>query len=686
MNDPQTQPPASASITISTGQAASALAPGSRLGTFEIQRVVSRSASTVVYLASDHALDITVAIQEYLPGRFVQRDAGQQLHALQPWHEEVIGRGLRAFVAEARMLARCDHPSLVRVSALIETHGTAYRVMPLYEGQRLVDLRRDMRIAPDEASLRVLLDGLLGALEAIHRTGHVHGGVAPANILLLSDDRPLLLGPGAADREIASDLVESLMAGLESSFAPPDSARRLAAEADPQLNGVWGDLFALAEVVRFCITGELPAASGARREREALASTIARKFEPASQPRYSAAFLSTLDAATSQAAADRPHSAAQFRDWLDSGVARKPKPAVMPVEAAAEVPVRVAPTLSRANEPTLAPTPMPTPTPIAKPKPTPTPTPTLTRTPIPPPPPPPPPLFVPSAAAATESSLLSERPTSWPDLPDVASMTADRAPWGPDPLTPKRTWSAAARRRWRIALIGGALVLVGLGIVAVASGGWDWIGVMRQARFTQAATQSVTAAPPPEPAPAVVTPAPPEPAAPVVTSAPPPAPREEAAPVAAVAAVVASAASAPLDPAPVTPAAPLVTDEAPPRLASADPAAALTSTAPKAESAPLAASAASPPPPPPPPAPRPATTLARAPQPVAKPPVKPAPKPAPKLAPKPAAQAAQPGSPRAACAPRTEFALYRCMQTQCRSAKWSAHPQCVRLRSADEIN
>ncbi|MDE2629055.1 MAG: hypothetical protein KGL99_18055, partial [Burkholderiales bacterium] len=39
--------------------------------------------------------------------------------------------------------------------------------------------------------------------------------------------------------------------------------------------------------------------------------------------------------------------------------------------------------------------------------------------------------------------------------------------------------------------------------------------------------------------------------------------------------------------------------------------------------------------------------------------------------------------PRAACAPRTEFALYRCMQNECRSARWSQHPQCVRLRATD---
>ena len=43
-------------------------------------------------------------------------------------------------------------------------------------------------------------------------------------------------------------------------------------------------------------------------------------------------------------------------------------------------------------------------------------------------------------------------------------------------------------------------------------------------------------------------------------------------------------------------------------------------------------------------------------------------------------------SPRAACEPRTEFALYRCMQTQCERTQWFQHPQCIRLRLRDEID
>jgi hypothetical protein len=46
---------------------------------------------------------------------------------------------------------------------------------------------------------------------------------------------------------------------------------------------------------------------------------------------------------------------------------------------------------------------------------------------------------------------------------------------------------------------------------------------------------------------------------------------------------------------------------------------------------------------------------------------------------------AVPDTPAAACAPRTNFALYRCMQSQCEQGRYYAHPQCVRLRRYDEL-
>ncbi len=456
------------------------LPAGARVGVFEIRQVLSRSAAATVYLATDHALEIDVALQEYLPSRFVGRDAEQILHALDPKHDAKLARGMQVFIAEARMLARCDHPSLVRVSNLFEANQTVYSVMPHHVGQRLSDLRADIGAPPDEASLRALLDSLLGALEAIHRSGQVHGGVTAANILVLGNDRPLLLGPGGVDKVIGSDLVESLMATLGSPSELPAGG---AASKGAAPSGAAADLYALAQVIRFCILGE-PAAAPAPPTRESLAESIVETFAPQDRPRYSAALLSALDAAVSPVVDDRPVSVAQWRDWLDHSAPRQRRPpeppaaTAVPPRGAGPVPIAAATPVSVA-----APTPrlVPPREPAMEAAAAPTPSHVPPRTPLTPPTPPhtpPPPEPRHTAAAAA-----------------VDPMLTDRAPWVPNP-PPKRT---APAKRWRQAALIAGLAVVGVGVVAFTTGAWNLMPSIALGRLGEAASTFVPPALPPLP-------------------------------------------------------------------------------------------------------------------------------------------------------------------------------------------
>jgi hypothetical protein len=44
-----------------------------------------------------------------------------------------------------------------------------------------------------------------------------------------------------------------------------------------------------------------------------------------------------------------------------------------------------------------------------------------------------------------------------------------------------------------------------------------------------------------------------------------------------------------------------------------------------------------------------------------------------------------PASPREVCGARTQFSLYRCMQTQCAQSAWAQHMQCKLLRTRDRV-
>ena len=72
----------------------------------------------------------------------------------------VFEAGMDSFINEARLLAQFDHPSLLKVYRFWQANGTAYMVMPFYEGVTLKERLRQLGGPPDERWLMALLASL----------------------------------------------------------------------------------------------------------------------------------------------------------------------------------------------------------------------------------------------------------------------------------------------------------------------------------------------------------------------------------------------------------------------------------------------------------------------------------------------------------------------------------------------
>jgi non-specific serine/threonine protein kinase len=530
---------------------------GAVIERLEIVRLIADNDLGLEYLAIDHANQSRVILREYLPARLARRE-GEAVRPQTRLDATLLALGLQAFINEGHLLAGIDHPALVRVTDVIEANGTAYQVMPRHSGTRLLQVRQEMAEPPDEPVLRALLDGLLGALDALHQNGTFHGTVAPGNILLLEDDRPLLLGPDLARAEIASGLVEYLMGAVEPSFAAPEQRM-------PQTHplGPWTDLYCLAETMRFCISGELPppATEASGLDREGMTPLVQRLFGESAPARYSKPLLDTLDAALRFNPAARPQSVAEFRAGLD---AKPAAAAAAPSNPGTSTPPggsRTGPTQDRA---------------------------------------------APRVEPNFKIGIVSPRPA-----PSPAAFRPRHAP----------------RRALRF---GSALVLL------LAAGSYGWWTIEQPGRVDlSAATTYITSAL------TALAPAP----TPTATATAAPTPAPTPAPEAVVE--------------PVTP-QPQPQQQPPQQSAPAEPTPS------------VAAAAAAPEPPTPTPTPTPSPPPKRAPLIAAAPPK--------------ALPAPSPASPRDACAGRTQFSMYRCMQTQCAQGDWTHHPQCQRLRSTDSVD
>ena len=295
-------------------QNSSCLPVGTRLGEFELTRIIGIGGFGVVYLAFDHSLQRNVAIKEYMPAALAARTDVGEVVVKSSRQTETFQIGLRSFVNEAHLLAQYDHPSLLKVYRFWEANGTAYMVMPYYEGVTLKQTIKNLQgSAPDERWLKDMLRPLADALALIHRGSCFHRDIAPDNILILKSGRPLLLDFGAA-RRVIGDMTHALTVILKPGYAPIEQY----AETPNLKQGAWTDIYALAAVVYFAITGQAPVASVARIMTDPLVP-IAKL----GAGRYSAAFLRGIDKAMSVRPEQRPQNIAALCELLDLGDVRQ---------------------------------------------------------------------------------------------------------------------------------------------------------------------------------------------------------------------------------------------------------------------------------------------------------------------------------------------------------------------------
>lgn len=285
-----------------------ALPIGTRLGEFEIIDIIGWGGFGIVYLVFDHSLQRQVALKEYMPASFAIRDSQERITLKSESNKEVFLAGLRSFINEARLLAHFDHPSLVKVYRFWESNGTAYMVMPFYQGITLKEKMNDIDKLPDEKWLKNILSQLLDALDVLHKDKPqcLHRDISPDNILILPDGRALLLDFGAA-RRVISNMTQSLTVILKPGYAPIE---QYADEANLS-QGPWTDIYALAAVIYFVITRKTPVPSVSR--------LVSDKLIPLSESaanQYSAVFLNSIDKALIVKPEHRPQNIDEFRKLL----------------------------------------------------------------------------------------------------------------------------------------------------------------------------------------------------------------------------------------------------------------------------------------------------------------------------------------------------------------------------------
>ncbi|HET9262607.1 MAG TPA: protein kinase [Vicinamibacterales bacterium] len=216
-----------------------ALAPGTRLGPYEITSALGAGGMGEVYRARDVRLERQVAIK-----LLVSADAG-----------DAADRLLR----EARSASALNHPNICTLHEIGDADGHPFIVMELVEGESL-----DRRLAGQGLGLPAVLR--LGAqiaagLEHAHARGIVHRDLKSANVAVTSDGRAKILDFGIARRIPTSDLANATRAAATLT-SQKEIAGTLSYMAPEVLQGqpadARSDLWALGVLLVEMATGTLP--------------------------------------------------------------------------------------------------------------------------------------------------------------------------------------------------------------------------------------------------------------------------------------------------------------------------------------------------------------------------------------------------------------------------------------------
>jgi Tol biopolymer transport system component len=160
------------------------VAPGTRVGLYEIVAIIGAGGMGEVYRANDTRLNRQVAIK-FLSAAVADAQAR------------------RRFQREAQVASSLNHPHILRVYDAGEHDDRQYLVTELIDGATLSDWARAGPRSYHE--IADLLSGVADGLAAAHEAGIVHRDVKPANVLVARNGYATLVDFGLAKLQEQAD-------------------------------------------------------------------------------------------------------------------------------------------------------------------------------------------------------------------------------------------------------------------------------------------------------------------------------------------------------------------------------------------------------------------------------------------------------------------------------------------------
>ena len=200
---------------------------------YKILKELCEGGYGTIFLAVDNSLDISCALKE---------------------NTDPSPRSQKQFRKEARILARLEHPNLVRViDYFIEPDGSQYLVMNYIKGTDLHDMldERDNPLAQDD-----VLDWSLQICDALiylHNQSPpvIHRDIKPANIIITPDGKAVLVDFGIAKVFESGRVTTKGAMGVSTGYSSPEQYGGSGTDA-------CSDVYSLGATLYTLLTNQVP--------------------------------------------------------------------------------------------------------------------------------------------------------------------------------------------------------------------------------------------------------------------------------------------------------------------------------------------------------------------------------------------------------------------------------------------
>jgi tRNA A-37 threonylcarbamoyl transferase component Bud32 len=207
-----------------------------KLGRYELHRVLGKGAMGVVYEGFDPTLGRRVAVKTILKSAALD--------------EETERAYSERFVREAKAVGRLNHSNIVQVHDFGEENEVAYLVMEFIQGRELRSYFEGNERFEIAETVRIMGE-LLDALEFAHEAGVVHRDVKPANVMLDAQRRIKLTDFGVARvQDGAQQSQAGTMVGTPAFMSPEQIS---GGKIDRRT-----DIFSAGTILYQLLTGEQP--------------------------------------------------------------------------------------------------------------------------------------------------------------------------------------------------------------------------------------------------------------------------------------------------------------------------------------------------------------------------------------------------------------------------------------------